>query len=244
MDLTHCRDKVVQYFWDPSTRNESAAPIWLLGRRYDSRYQDRQPRPNTAAAAAAATSPPASPSLDAASPADSAVVTSAHPSPDETCQNGAADVKNATQTNTQSSDEYASGWPPQFLDDLESRTWLTYRSTFPPIPKSSNPNAAPSSFAAKMRSLANPNGFTSDTGWGCMIRSGQSLLANSLGLLQLGRDWKFDESKEEHVQLLRLFADTPGAPFSIHNFVSHGAQACGKQPGEWFGPSATARSLQ
>lgn len=32
-----------------------------------------------------------------------------------------------------------------------------------------------------------PHGFTSDTGWGCMIRSGQSLLANALSILVLGR---------------------------------------------------------
>ncbi len=38
-----------------------------------------------------------------------------------------------------------------------------------------------------------------------------------------------------------MFADDPKAPFSIHKFVEHGASACGKHPGEWFGPSATAR---
>jgi cysteine protease ATG4 len=41
-----------------------------------------------------------------------------------------------------------------------------------------------------------------------------------------------------------LFADDPRAPFSIHRFVEHGAAACGKHPGEWFGPSATARCIQ
>jgi cysteine protease ATG4 len=41
-----------------------------------------------------------------------------------------------------------------------------------------------------------------------------------------------------------MFADDPRAPFSIHNFVRHGATACGKFPGEWFGPSATAQCIQ
>jgi len=30
----------------------------------------------------------------------------------------------------------------------------------------------------------------------------------------------------------------------LHRFVEHGAEACGKHPGEWFGPSATARCIQ
>lgn len=48
----------------------------------------------------------------------------------------------------------------------------------------------------------------------------------------------------EERHLLSLFADSPKAPFSIHKFVEHGASACDKHPGEWFGPSATARSIQ
>lgn len=48
----------------------------------------------------------------------------------------------------------------------------------------------------------------------------------------------------EEKELLSLFADDPDAPFSIHRFVEHGASACGKYPGEWFGPSATARCIQ
>lgn len=48
----------------------------------------------------------------------------------------------------------------------------------------------------------------------------------------------------EERELLSLFADDPKAPFSVHRFVEHGATACGKHPGEWFGPSATARCIQ
>lgn len=50
------------------------------------------------------------------------------------------------------------------------------------------------------------------------------------------------DAEERHI--LSLFADDPRAPFSIHNFVDHGARACGKYPGEWFGPSATARCIR
>ena len=49
---------------------------------------------------------------------------------------------------------------------------------------------------------------------------------------------------EEERRLLVMFADDPKAPFSIHRFVAHGASACEIHPGEWFGPSATASSIQ
>lgn len=41
-----------------------------------------------------------------------------------------------------------------------------------------------------------------------------------------------------------MFADDPRAPFSVHRFVQHGELACGKHPGEWFGPSAAGRCIQ
>ncbi|KAL8898357.1 MAG: hypothetical protein Q9207_006741 [Kuettlingeria erythrocarpa] len=77
-----------------------------------------------------------------------------------------------------------------------------------------------------------------------MIRSGQSLLANTLATLRLSRDWRRGLDEHGERALLSLFADDPSAPFSIHRFVEHGALACGKHPGEWFGPSATARCIQ
>lgn len=44
--------------------------------------------------------------------------------------------------------------------------------------------------------------------------------------------------------MLSLFADHPDAKFSIHRFVKHGAEFCHKFPGEWFGPSATAKCIE
>lgn len=83
----------------------------------------------------------------------------------------------------------SSSWPEAFLDDFESRIWMTYRSNFTPIPRNNTPEATSSmTLGVRLRSqLMDSQGFTSDTGWGCMIRSGQSLLANTLSMIQLGR---------------------------------------------------------
>ena len=226
--------KVVQYFWDPLPRNEDPSPIWCLGRSYDSRYRPL---------AAVGTSPSAH-SDSSNSQADSAVVTDAPTKPAQEEEDVNLDALAKSQADLTRSEEESLGWPSEFLDDLESRIWMTYRSNFPPIAKSSDPTAnAGMSFATKLRSIGNQS-FSSDTGWGCMIRSGQSLLANTLCTLKLGRDWRRGDDDEKEAEVLGLFADAPEAPFSIHKFVEHGAQACGKHPGEWFGPSAAARCLQ
>jgi hypothetical protein len=80
-------------------------------------------------------------------------------------------------------------WPEAFMKDFESRIWMTYRSNFTPIPRNNTPEATSSmSLGVRLRSqLMDSQSFTSDTGWGCMIRSGQSLLANTLCILLLGR---------------------------------------------------------
>ncbi|KAL3469033.1 hypothetical protein BJX99DRAFT_242266 [Aspergillus californicus] len=144
------------------------------------------------------------------------------------------------------SDTTPPDWPESFLLDFESRIWMTYRSNFHPIAKHANQQGNPSlTMSVRLRSqLLEPQGFTTDTGWGCMIRSGQSLLANAMAILSLGRGWRRNDGFGEEAQLLSLFADDPDAPFSIHNFVRHGAKFCGKHPGEWFGPAATARCIQ
>ncbi|KAL2751951.1 hypothetical protein ACRALDRAFT_1066399 [Sodiomyces alcalophilus JCM 7366] len=138
------------------------------------------------------------------------------------------------------------GWPSAFLDDFESRFWMTYRCDFEPIPKSTDPRAV-SALSLPMRiksQLVDQSGFFSDSGWGCMIRSGQSLLANAMALHTLGRDWRRGTKPNAERKLLAKFADDPRAPYSIHQFVKLGAATCGKYPGQWFGPSATARCIQ
>ncbi|KZF18889.1 putative cysteine protease atg4 [Xylona heveae TC161] len=214
--------RFVRYFWDPEPENDdiSGTPIWCLGREYVSS---------------------ASTCNDDSFETKDDQLQSA-PAEGNVTSNIGGD---ATHCFNESRRESVGGWPPSFLDDFESKIWLTYRSNFPLIPKSRNSKATSNmTLSVRLRShLLDPSGFTSDTGWGCMIRSGQSLLINTLVILRLGRDWRRGSGPIEERRILSLFADDPDAPFSIHRFVEHGATACGKHPGEWFGPSATAHCI-
>lgn len=88
------------------------------------------------------------------------------------------------------------GWPPLFYLDFASRIQLTYRSQFPAIP-CAPPATMAHTFHSVMGSLTASlgrgvgnlagEGLSSDAGWGCMLRTGQSLLANALANIHLGR---------------------------------------------------------
>jgi cysteine protease ATG4 len=169
--------KIAQYFYDPPPHNENiGVPIFCLGARYDN-----PPRPTTASEFA--------PHQIPSSPDSSASLPRSHEAPSdfEEISKSQVEESRAAQHDTAAIDADGS-WPIPFLDDFESRPWLTYRSNFPPIPKSSDPKATSSmSFGVRITQFVQREGFTSDTHWGCMIRSGQSLLANSLMDLELGR---------------------------------------------------------
>ncbi|KAI9707261.1 MAG: Cysteine protease atg4 [Candelina mexicana] len=223
--------RIVQYFWDPEPRNDDTnnSPIWCLGRQYNGGSDSASGPVAERSSLRGSTSP-------------------------ELTQNSSLATKDATDRTVDqglSYDESRGGgnnglWPSPFLDDIESRIWLTYRSNFSPIPRSRDKMShSAMTFAVRLRSqLIDQGGFSSDAGWGCMIRSGQCLLANALLISRLGRDWRRGHQESEERQLISMFADDPQAPFSIHRFVEHGASACEKHPGEWFGPSATARCIQ
>lgn len=112
------------------------------------------------------------------------------------------------------------------LNDLRSRVWITYRKNFPPI-----------------RDFTGISAFTSDSGWGCMIRTTQMLMANALVLHTLTRAWMLRKDKRQGVnykQTLRYFVDLPNSRciLSIHNMMKNGM--CFKKPaGVWFTPSET-----
>lgn len=139
-----------------------------------------------------------------------------------------------------------------FLDDVKSKLNFTYRTRFKPIPRDPE-GPSPFSFYTIFRdnpintiesAIANPDCFSTDIGWGCMIRTGQSLLGNALIKIKLGRDYRFSPDDNREEEIIRLFNDTPNEPFSLHNFVDKGKLLSNMKPGEWFGPSATSRSIQ
>jgi cysteine protease ATG4 len=167
--------RIVQYFWDPEPSVDAASdsPIWCLGKEYKIA---KKPPPSTA---------PNSPPQET-KPTRAPTTQQAHP---VTPPDSAASSIGSEFAFVESGSGEDGGWPTSFLDDFEARIWLTYRSNFPIIAKSQDPKALSSmSLAVRFRSqLVEPAGFTSDTGWGCMIRSGQSLLANALVMLQMGR---------------------------------------------------------
>ncbi|KAG1047456.1 hypothetical protein G6F43_010096 [Rhizopus delemar] len=119
-------------------------------------------------------------------------------------------------------------WPPDFYDDFTSRLWMTYRHNYPPI---------------------RPSSHKTDIGWGCTLRSGQSLLANTLIIHFLGRDWRRQTQNQaawkQYSRIVHWFLDelSPRAPFSIHRIALLGKQL-GKNIGEWFGPSTISQVIQ
>jgi cysteine protease ATG4 len=104
-------------------------------------------------------------------------------------------------------------------EDIEALTWFSYRKNFPPM---------------------EPYGLTSDSGWGCMLRCAQMLMAQALKVHTLGRGWKpgtmaYRLRSAPYCALLRAFADAPGEAhlYSIHNFCRVGLETQDKLPGEW-----------
>ncbi|XP_066583605.1 cysteine protease ATG4D [Prorops nasuta] len=120
-----------------------------------------------------------------------------------------------------------------FKRDFMSRLWLTYRREFP---------------------ILNGSSFTTDCGWGCMLRSGQMMLAQALVCHFLGREWRwrpdeiintYEQRVEEnkHRMIIQWFGDQPTkSPLSIHTLVSLSAST-GKKAGDWYGPGSVAHLL-
>nr|GAT54503.1 predicted protein [Mycena chlorophos] len=100
--------------------------------------------------------------------------------------------------------------------------------------------------------MGSSKGWSSDAGWGCMLRTTQSLLATALMRvgappLQPSSAPPFPPASPTthaaHARLLSWFADAPAAPFSVHRMALAGKKA-GKDVGMWFGPSAAGVAVR
>ncbi|KAH3672431.1 hypothetical protein WICMUC_004267 [Wickerhamomyces mucosus] len=223
---SHGFQRIVELFWDKDLENnDSVNPIVVLGKIYDSHTnQDKNTGEND--------------------PISNRGISSVS---DNSLQDLKQIFKKFTNSNSQSI-PIDLEWPENFLDDVYTRLWFTYRTKFPPIPRDKDgpsPLTIQNLIRGQNIDLNNEN-FTTDCGWGCMIRTAQTLLANALLNLEFGRDFKFDLNirNEEHDKIVTWFADEPSQPFSIHKIVDQGKILSGKKAGEWFGPSAAARSIQ
>ena len=107
-------------------------------------------------------------------------------------------------------------------DDESSLFWFTYRCDFPEI---------------------KPYAISTDTGWGCMLRSAQMLIGQALRLHFKSRDWRSPSSLSSQRQdpflrsFLTWFADFPSTNeciYSLHNMVASGLANYDKLPGEWY----------
>lgn len=186
--------RVIQYIWDPEPQNaDHQNEIVCLGNVYspvfkttdaidtaeradDTKYRDLNNEGN----------------VDGDDEKETDDLTNDHSHDDS----GSADKKpsakqpSSTPSSPSTKNQTISSWPPEFLSDVDSKLWFTYRTSFPVIPCSHDGPSSVSISRFFRGSGIDLNGFTSDVGWGCMIRTSQSLLANCIITLQLGRDWR------------------------------------------------------
>ncbi|KAJ7094975.1 hypothetical protein C8R44DRAFT_598615, partial [Mycena epipterygia] len=135
-------------------------------------------------------------------------------------------------------------WPGVFHAAFFAQVWCTYREGFEPIRDLPGLGTLPSPWyevVAVARGAGRDEGWTSDAGWGCMLRTGPSLLAAGLG--RVGDPSFTTYPPPARTRLLSLFLDALVAPFGVYRMALAG-KAAGKDVGMWFGLSAAKGAIR
>ncbi|KAJ7245089.1 hypothetical protein C8J57DRAFT_1191054 [Mycena rebaudengoi] len=239
---TSLLDKAVRYLLDgDAAPDRSPEPIWLLGREMPGWGRADEERVRAAAQAA-------------------------HQHQHH-AKGGKHNTNSTAATPTNSTHAHlppGAPWPAAFHEHFYALVWCTYRAGFEPIRDLASLSVLPpplttsSNASGKKKWWPLPTlpgvgatkGWTSDTGWGCMLRTGQSLLAEAVGRVGAGADSSTPafpaptpRAHAVHARLLSWFLDSPAAPFGVHRMALAG-KAQGKDVGMWFGPSAAAGAVR
>jgi cysteine protease ATG4 len=149
-------------------------------------------------------------------------------------------VVTATTTAAGGAAGSASSLPPhlrEFLEHFRSLLFCSYRKNFPPIVGTH---------------------FSTDAGWGCMLRTGQMMLARTILVLLYGADWRLSDVDvsspySPYRRVVRWFTDEPNdAPFSIHQLLAvqrsarahAGVEQMKLSAGSWFTPTEVSCILR
>ena len=184
-------DKAMRYLLDSdATPDKCSDPIWLLGVQ----HPGYEPPPQSFV--------PPSPGVTekrrrgSASPPVSYRSSTSSVTPDSALSQSTSSL---TSNKHSAKQDPSANWPPVFYLDFTSRIWLTYRSQFPmPIRDCRLADLCEDNWQAVACPVGPPSNkknwpwstektWSSDSGWGCMLRTGQSLLANALVHMHLTR---------------------------------------------------------
>lgn len=118
-----------------------------------------------------------------------------------------------------------------FEEALRTTIYFSYRDKFPPLTAVDRPGYA----------------YTSDRGWGCMLRAGQMMLAETIKRNLFTLNGKLLTDSVDLSRIVEYFIDSnenpKESPFSIHNISEVAWEKLNRRPGEWYTATDIVRAF-